>query len=228
MTTVLNAALIAFQILNAQTSEIPLAPDSIVLVPAARTADCAVNSSPTTMQIGVAVRSSAAIPPTYPVLLNSLEVRHSLQDTVRRKRAIEYSDGYFVRAKIHKIGSYTMLPLFAAQYTLGERLLDNDDAPGWMSSAHSAVAAGIGALFVVNTVTGTWNLWDSRKDPAGRTRRIIHSVLLTAADAGFVWTASLAEDSDDGGPNANHRHRDVALGSIALSTVGTVMMWLWK
>src|SRR5690349_7144347 len=36
--------------------------------------------------------------------------------------AIEHSDGYRTRAKIHKYASFAMLPLFAAQLALGQSL----------------------------------------------------------------------------------------------------------
>src|SRR6185437_70122 len=98
----------------------------------------------------------------------------------RRPRAIEYSDWYARRLEIHRIGSYTMLPLFAAEYTLGNQLLHGADPHSATGHAHALVAGGIGVLFVVNTGTGLWNLWDSRQDPAGRTRRLLHSSLMLA------------------------------------------------
>src|SRR5689334_24886400 len=96
---------------------------------------------------------------------------------VQRPRAIEYSDSYYARLTIHRYGSYAMLPLFAAEYSLGQNLMNDASPPSWMKPSHSLVAGGIGVLFGVNTITGVWNLWESRQDPAGRTRRILHSVL---------------------------------------------------
>jgi hypothetical protein len=145
----------------------------------------------------------------------------------RRVRAIEYSDAYNTRLTIHRIGSYVELPLFAAEWYVGDRLLNGQNPPGWMKPAHAGVAGALGVLFTVNTVTGAWNLWDSRADPAGRTRRYLHTGLMLASDAGFAWAGAI-------GGNAKHNfntaktHRDIAVGSIALSTVGTAMMWLWK
>lgn len=152
-----------------------------------------------------------------------------------RRKAIEYSDAYATRLEIHKIGSYTMLPLFATEYYLGERLIEGK-ASGTEKSVHVGVAAGIGALFAVNTVTGVWNLWDSRKDPNDKTRRILHSALMLASDAGFALAAASAEGEDEGegererggGGDDNNTHKTIALTSIGISTVGTVMMWLWK
>ena len=93
--------------------------------------------------------------------------------------------------------------------------------------AHGVVAVGLGALFALNTVTGVWNLVDSRKDPAGRTRRLLHSALMLAADAGFAYTGSTASDASES-PHNRTRHKNAALVSMGLSTVGTVMMWLWN
>ena len=153
---------------------------------------------------------------------------------VRRPLAIEYSDFYYTRLTIHRIGSYTMLPLFAAEYSLGQNLIQDTSPPTWMKPTHALVAGGIGVLFGVNTITGVWNLWDSRKDPEGRTRRIVHSVLMLASDAGFAVAGATAPGHDDNYfsyGNYQHRvnvHRGIAIGSIAASTIGSVMMWFWK
>jgi hypothetical protein len=151
---------------------------------------------------------------------------------VVRPRAIEYSDFYYTRLTIHRYGSYAMIPLLAAEYSLGQNLMNDASPASWMKPAHAAVAGGIGVLFGVNTITGVWNLWESRNDPDGRTRRILHSVMLIAADAGFAATAALAPDDDhEFGNDSRHStrvHRNVAIGSIALSTIGGGMMWFWK
>jgi hypothetical protein len=150
----------------------------------------------------------------------------AVPDTTR-PRAIELSQGYYTRLSIHRIASYATLPLFAGEYLLGERLLDSDDPAGWIKPAHTGVALALGALFTVNTVTGAWNLWEARRVPAGRTRRIVHTVLMLAADAGFVYTASLAGNAKDSDAGAD-KHRNAAIVSIGVATVSTVMMWLWK
>lgn len=147
-------------------------------------------------------------------------------DTVRKRpRPIEYSDAYAARLRVHRIGSYTMLPLFAAEYALGQNLL-NGNSPSWVKPTHLAVAFGIGGLFTVNTVTGAMNLWESRRDPAGRTRRWVHSALMIASDAGFAIAGAMGDEAE--GSDARRRHRNVALGSIAVSTAGTALMWFWK
>lgn len=153
---------------------------------------------------------------------------------VRRPRAIEYSDLYYTSLTIHRYGSYAMIPLFAAEYSLGQNLM-NDASPGWwMKPAHGLVAGGVAVVFGVNTITGAWNLWESRDDPAGRTRRIVHTVMMLVSDAGFLATGATAPERDNFFASYDdylHRervHRDLAIGSIALSTVGGAMMWFWK
>jgi len=143
----------------------------------------------------------------------------------QRRHAIEYSDWYSRRLTIHRIGSYTMLPLFGAEYLLGNRLLNGSADEGWIKPTHVGVALGIGGLFAVNTVTGLWNLWDARHDPNGRTLRYAHAVLMLAADAGFALTPMFADD--DGGGNRT-MHRNVAITSMSIATLGTVIMWLRK
>ena len=136
--------------------------------------------------------------------------------------AVEYSDAYYARLTIHRVGSYTMLPLFAAEYFLGDRLLRRRGEEDWIKPVHEGVAMGIGGLFTVNTVTGLWNLWDARHDPHGRTLRIVHTTLMLAADAGFALTPLFADDDDDGSLSL---HRNVAIGSMSAATLGTAIMW---
>jgi hypothetical protein len=149
----------------------------------------------------------------------------------RRPRAVEYSDAYYTRLTIHRYASYAELPLFAAEYALGQRILNGertgDFASSGTRSAHKIVAGGLGALFAVNTVTGVWNLIEARKNPAGRTRRDLHALGMLLADAGFFYTASLAGDARESVEDAN-RHRNAAIASISVATASTLMMWLWK
>lgn len=151
--------------------------------------------------------------------------------TTQRRHAVEHSDWYYRRLTIHKVASYATIPLVATEYYLGDKLF-KDEGTSTTRSAHSAVAAGIGVLFGVNTVTGVWNLWDSRNDTQGRARRITHSVLMLASDAGFVATAALAPGDDDefegGGSDDRDRHRTVAISSIGVSLASYLMMYIWK
>jgi hypothetical protein len=161
-----------------------------------------------------------AAPDTDPVL--------SPPDTIRRRpHAVTYSDAYAVRLEIHRIGSYTMLPLFGAEFALGQNLLNDSRPADWMKPTHVGVALGVATLFTVNTVTGAWNFWESRNDPSDRARRWIHASLMVASDAGFMWTGAIAGGRRSSVDQRQH-HKNVALGSMALSTAGTAMMWLWK
>jgi hypothetical protein len=156
----------------------------------------------------------------------------SVGDTgVKRTKAVEYSEGYYKRLAIHRYASYAELPLFAAEFILGQKLLNDErnggTAPSGIKTAHTTVAVGLGALFAVNTVTGVWNLLEARHDPNGRTRRTIHGIGMLIADGMFVWTASLAGDAKRSDAAAD-RHRNAAIASISVATLSTVMMWLWK
>ena len=152
-------------------------------------------------------------------------------DTGGRPRAIEYSNGYYTRLTIHRYASYAELPLFAAEYALGQRILSGQETGDFASSgtvsAHRVVAGSLGVLFAVNTVTGLWNLYEARHDPAGRTRRYVHALSMLAAGAGFLYTASLAGDAREEQSSAN-QHRNAALVSMGVATASTLMMWLWK
>ena len=137
--------------------------------------------------------------------------------------AFEYSDGYRMRAKIHRISSYATLPLFATEAVLGQSLYS--DPSSGKKDAHLAVAGTIGALFAVNTTTGVWNLIEARKDPTHRTRRLAHGLLMLGADAGFVATAALGPSSENGGNEGNRSaHRAMAFTSIGLATASYLIM----
>lgn len=133
---------------------------------------------------------------------------------------IEYSDAYFTRLTIHKWASYLTVPLFVSQYIVGRKLM-NGEGTDRLRSIHGALAAGVGGLFVVNTITGGLNAIEARKDPAEKNRRTLHAALMLLSDAGFVATGALAKG---GGPANNTTHRDVALASMATALLGYVIM----
>src|SRR4051812_4311601 len=138
-------------------------------------------------------------------------------------RAVEYSHGYQVRAKIHRYASFATLPLFATEVALGQSLYDNPG--GGKKTAHAVVGTAIGSLFAVNTVTGVWNLVEAHKDPVGRTKRLVHGVLMLAADAGFFATFLAAPDSEHGEfSDSRSTHRTIAITSVALATAGYLTM----
>ena len=137
--------------------------------------------------------------------------------------AIEYSDAYRMRAKIHRIASLATLPLFATEGILGQSLYDNPSSG--KKDAHLAVATGIGTLFGINTVTGVWNLVEARKDANHRGLRWAHGLLMLGADAGFLATAALGPNTEHGfNEGSRSTHRAVAFTSIGAATAGYLVM----
>jgi len=78
----------------------------------------------------------------------------------------------------------------------------------------------------VNTVTGVWNMWESRHDPNHHTLKLVHGILMLGADAGFV--ATFANTPQDRflniGDNGKQTHRALALTSIGLATGSYLIM----
>lgn len=155
-------------------------------------------------------------------------------DTVRvRRKAVQLSEAYEIRAKVHKLASYAILPLFVAEYAAGDQLLKkgSDAAPAWASGYHGFGAGAIAALFGVNTLTGALNWYETRGQTDGRAWRTAHSVLMLLADAGFVATAALADDEggEGGFPAGNatdqrRNHRNMAVASMSVAAVSYLMM----
>ena len=155
-----------------------------------------------------------------------------LQDTLRTRRptqAVEYSDFYNKRLTLHRYLSFTMLPLFAGSYLTGDQIIRKADAaPKWATDWHAPLATPTAAVFTLNTITGLWNLWDSRKDPAGRTKRIVHGLLFMAANAGFTYAGTtLANQAEQDGGKRN-LHRTVALASMGVSVSSWALMLVTK
>lgn len=189
----------------------------------------AVSFSMTTRMMGPLEARADAFS-SLPLIDDSLLSVMAASDTTtrsQRPRAIEYSDAYHTRLTIHQIGAYAMLPLFIGEYFVGQKLLNSTTRPRGLKSAHSLLAGAVGIVFATNTITGAWNLWDARKDPKGRTRREIHSALMLASDAGVLLTAMSGSKAKHSLANAR-THRTIAISSIALSAIGTGMMWLWR
>ena len=144
----------------------------------------------------------------------------------RRPRAVELSDAYYTRLQIHRYAAWAELPVFGAEWWLGQKLLAPGNAPpAWVKPTHAAVAGALGGLFAVNTVTGLWNLWDSRQSTDDRALVWTHSALMLASDAGFAITGALAHGSHRSLTRAN-QHRNAALVSMSLATAGTLLMWV--
>jgi hypothetical protein len=149
------------------------------------------------------------------------------QDTQprKRRRAVQYSDQYYTRLQIHRIGSWLELPVFGTEYWLGQKLINDSPPAGWVKPTHTTVAVVLGGLFVINTATGLANLVESRSSTDDRALVWTHSALMLAADAGFVATAAVSGEAHHSLTGQN-RHRNVALTSIGVATVGTLLMWV--
>jgi hypothetical protein len=164
-------------------------------------------------------------------LFDSQATGGSQATPARRPVAFEYSEGYQKRLKIHKYASFATLPLFVAQFAVGQKLYNGNGSDG-TRTAHGILAAGTAVLFGVNTVTGVWNLSEGRKDPSHRTKRMVHGILMAVADAGFVVTGLTAPESEheggdfayESGGNDRSTHRAVALTSMGIATVAYLMM----
>lgn len=142
--------------------------------------------------------------------------------------ATTYSNGYEVRLKIHKYSSWATIPLFATEFGLGQSLYNHPET-GAKKAAHGIVGTGIVGLFGLNTFTGVWNLWEGRHDTDGRPLRIVHSVLMIAADGGFLAATATGPHVRNGiitNPSDKSLHRDIAIASIGVGTVSYLLMLL--
>ena len=189
----------------------------------------ALAGSADTMRVPPVVADS--VPAT---LTSRLELPVSLQleaDTTprRRRKAIEVSDWYERRLRIHRYGAYATLPLFVFQAAAGNELYHKGSgADGWARNGHRVGATALATVFSVNTVTGLWNLWDSRAAPQGRTRRTVHTLLMLASDAGFAYAGiKLSEDAEQSA-EARRKHRNTAYASMGIAVTGAGMMLLWR
>ena len=194
----------------------------IALADPADTIRVAADSAPATRPVDttVAIPSRLALPV-------SLQID---ADTVpRRRRSIEVSDWYERRLRIHRYGAYATIPLFVYQAAAGNELYHKGSAAdGWARNGHRIGATALATVFSVNTVTGLWNLWDSRAVEQGRTRRTIHTLLMLASDAGFAYAGiKLSEDAEQSA-DARRRHRNTAFASMGVAVTGAGMMFLWR
>ena len=177
------------------------------------------------MLIAFVLQLAAAAPtPPQPAVVTEQ------QDTTRRRaRAVQLSEWYGRRLTIHKTLSYAMLPVFAAQYVAGTELYDaqkagGSPAPSWAKPVHKVGAYSVAGIFGVNTVTGVWNLWDSRHTPEHRWLRYTHTAIMLGSDAAFAYTGiKLSQDADESFVKRD-QHRRVALWAIGFSTASGVVM----
>lgn len=152
------------------------------------------------------------------------------EDTVRpRRRSIEVSEWYERRLRIHRYGAYSMIPLFAVQAIAGNQLYqDPRTAPDWAKTTHRVGATGLATVFTLNTVTGLWNLWESRNVEQGRTRRTVHALLMLASDAGFTYAGVKLSEEAETSLDKRRQHRTLAYSSMATALSGAALMTFWK
>jgi hypothetical protein len=147
-----------------------------------------------------------------------------------RPVAIEYSDGHYTRARIHKYASFATLPLMAGEFALGESLYnDPNSLTSGKRGLHGAVGAGLIGLFGVNSVTGLWNLMDSRHAP-GHTKRLVHGIIMLAAEGGLIASATSAPGHSRNAlvnfDTNKATHRNIAFVSMGVGTAGYLLMLL--
>ncbi|HEX8724618.1 MAG TPA: hypothetical protein VF737_04405 [Gemmatimonadaceae bacterium] len=160
----------------------------------------------------------------------STPIPRAIVDTAhRRPRAVEISDAYYTRLEIHRWSAYTILPLFAVQYVTGRRLFnDPAGAPTWAKTGHRVGATLLAGAFTVSTVTGLWNLWDSRSVPENRTLRYVHALSMLAADAGFTYAGSTLATQAQNSLAKRREHRTVTLAAMGVTAASALMMKLWN
>ena len=154
----------------------------------------------------------------------------SPEDTVRRRpRAIEVSEWYGRRLAIHRALSYATIPVFGAEWVAGERLFKQSSAaPQWAKFTHRAGATALAGMFTVNTVTGLWNLWDSRMVADHRALRTAHAVMMLTADATFTYAGAKLSDQAEGSLQKRQLHRTIALSAMGLTMANGLMMKLFN
>lgn len=177
-----------------------------------------------------AVDDSVALSiPTRLVLPTSLELQPDTVTTRRRHKAVQVSDWYERRLRIHRYLAYTTIPLYAFQAIAGNQLYqESASAPEWAKTGHRVGATALAAVFTVNTVTGLWNLWDSRSVPQGRTRRTIHTILMLASDAGFTYAGVRLSEQAENSADKRRQHRNLAYASMGVAIAGSGMMLIWR
>jgi hypothetical protein len=142
-----------------------------------------------------------------------------------RVQAVEVSDWYARRLTLHRWFSYASYPVFAFQYAAGQQVWEKGSrAPEWARRGHRIGAATLAGIFAVNTVTGAWNLVESRGVQEGRARRYVHAASMLLADAGFTWAGAVLSEQAERSSEKRRMHRTVALTSIGISVASATAM----
>lgn len=176
---------------------------------------------------GVATRGDSIAGPVQSALVAGIRLA---DDTLprRRRRAIEVGEWYERRLRIHRYGAYAVLPLFALTTVSGNALYDDPrNGPDWAKNGMRYGATALAGVFTSNTVTGLWNLWDSREAPQGRTRRTLHAMLMLASDAGFTYAGTKLANEAENSADKRREHRTWAYGSMATTLAAITVIKYW-
>jgi hypothetical protein len=221
-------SLLAVPAMAAPSSEGDLFTVSAMTIPGALPTDGVAPAVPRSVQLWqVTFADNPSMPSSIAEKAAAPVLSPNLTPAEQRPTAFVYSDGYNTRRKIHMIASYLTLPLFVFQAVAGQKLYNEGTSSA--QSLHDAGMALTIGLFTVNTVTGGWNFLEARKDPNGKSRRLVHSLMMFGADIGFVATAALAPDDDEGGSSGDKSlHRTVAISSMSLAAVSYIYMFVTR
>lgn len=183
---------------------------------------------------------AVAVAPGAPVLTEAatavLFPLPAPSDSVRRRRAVRLSYSYYRRLDLHRWAGYAVPPLLFVEVLAGEKLLkEGSEAPLWAEKSHKPIAYALAGIFTFNAVTGVWNLVEAGKVESGKNRRWVHSILMLASSAGFIYAAQIAPSTADidariaaGKRGGWTPHKKAAVASIGLATVAHAMMFIWK
>lgn len=182
-------------------------------------------------------QGDAGVASKLPVMLTVLGLAAQVLSTVpadtprapvrQRPRAIEVSEWYGRRLTLHRRLAYATIPLFAFQWTAGQQIWDKgNEAPAWALTGHRVGAASIATVFTINTVTGVWNLWETRATAEGRGRRYFHAASMLVADAGFTWAGAVLSEQAENDFGKRRLHRKVALTSMGITLTSGLLMRL--
>lgn len=182
-----------------------------------------------TLPAAAANDSATTVAPATIAIARTLQTTGASDSAQGRPKVIELSDWYYRRLTIHRWVAVGMLPVFAAQWAAGQRLYDDSrEAPTWAKTTHRVGATILATGFTVNTVTGVWNLWDSRSVKQGRALRTVHGLSMLVADGLFTYAGAKLSDEAEQSADKRQLHRTIALSAVALSTVSGVAMKLWN
>lgn len=179
---------------------------------------------------------SEAEPPSRRAAYQLDAVDFDLWGDTAIRQSVDLSDGYYTRLDIHRYASYGTLPLFAIEAIAGQKLLEEgSNAPLWAEKVHKPAAYLVAGIFAVNTITGLLNYGEAKKIKQGKSRRKVHTILMLASTAGFIYSGTQAPSTSDvderianGTRGGWTRHKASAWASMSVATIGYLMMYVWK